>query len=194
MEEKFKITFSGMDSTNPLRDYALEKFTKHAHLLDNVVSVDIILTQNIKRKGVSKDFELSVTASVPRTRIHIDDRGQDMYALIDTTSDKFFRLLNRYNEKLSQWKGESPWKTVDNSGEQEVEDSLQNDYSDYEPVIAKRRKMEDLSPMDEAEAIENMELQNWDQYMFKNRKTGKISVVYRLGDNYGIIEEPDKPV
>lgn len=189
MEEKFKITFAGMDPTEALKDYAMDKFTKHQHLVDLAVSIDIIMTQNIGRRGVDKDFELSVTASVPRTRIHVEDRGEDMYALIDKLSDIFYRLLKRYQDRLAEWEGKKKWEVVEIPEDDGVENVT--NYADYVPKIVEKRKMQDLSPMDVAEAIENMELQGWDQFMFKDGKSGKLSVVYRVGNYFGLIEEPD---
>ncbi len=191
MDEKFKITFSGMEPTESLKDYALEKFGKHEHLLELILSADIIMIENTGRKGVDKDFELSVTASVPRTRVHVDDRGEDMYALIDTVSEKFYRLLQRYRDRLDEWQGAKPWQELEeltNGFKQETT------FTAYKPKILVRRRMLDLSPMTEAEAIENMELQGWDQYMFKNGKNGRLAVVYKVNDNYGIIEEPNNVI
>ena len=54
-----------------------------------------------------------------------------------------------------------------------------------------RRKQVELKPMDEEEAILQMELLGHDFYVFKNiDKDGKISVLYRRKNNdYGLIEE-----
>ena len=62
-----------------------------------------------------------------------------------------------------------------------------------EPVeenkIVKRKAVE-LIPMDEEEAVLQMELLNHDFYLFKDSTTNKTSLIYRRKDNnYGIIEE-----
>jgi putative sigma-54 modulation protein len=46
--------------------------------------------------------------------------------------------------------------------------------------------------MEEAEAIERMELWGYNQLLFRNKATGKISMVYRRekGD-YGLVEPTD---
>ena len=55
--------------------------------------------------------------------------------------------------------------------------------------IVKRKKVE-LKPMDEDEAITQMELMGHDFYLFKNVETDKIAIIYRRKDNnYGLMEE-----
>lgn len=56
-----------------------------------------------------------------------------------------------------------------------------------------RRKMHEMRPMDEAEAIEFMELMGHKQLLFKNKKTDKISMVYkREVGGYGLVEPQDE--
>lgn len=194
MEEKFKITFSGMDATEPLRRYALEKFTKHQHLVDHIINADVVMTQHVTHRGVSKDFEITINVAVPKGMIHVQERGEDMYALIDTSSDILSRRLKRYHEKLSQWEGERPWKTIELQKEEDyqIEGDVSN-YADYVPTIVERKTMEYMSPMAEAEAIERMELSDRDQILFKNIASGKYCMIYkRRRGGYAIVEPEDQ--
>ena len=53
-----------------------------------------------------------------------------------------------------------------------------------------KRKTVELKPMDEEEAILQMELLGHDFYIFKNVASETVSVLYRRKDgSYGIIEE-----
>ena len=53
-----------------------------------------------------------------------------------------------------------------------------------------KRKYIELKPMDEDEAILQMELLNHDFYMFKNIETDHVAVIYRRKHNdYGLIEQ-----
>ena len=52
-----------------------------------------------------------------------------------------------------------------------------------------KRKVIDTKPMDEEEAILQMNLLGHDFFVFKNIETDDISVIYRRKDsNYGIID------
>jgi putative sigma-54 modulation protein len=60
---------------------------------------------------------------------------------------------------------------------------------EYVPKIAVRKKLEDLSPLEEGEAIEKMELSGFNQMLFRSKKTGLISMVYKREDGtYGLVE------
>ena len=53
----------------------------------------------------------------------------------------------------------------------------------------KKKKTVELKPMDEEEAILQMELLGHEFYMYKDSETNKPTVVYKRKDgNYGIIE------
>jgi putative sigma-54 modulation protein len=89
--------------------------------------------------------------------------------------------------------GVKPWKVLEADAAlqaltEEVEGEL-DDYSDYVPKIAVRKTVKDIGPMEEAEAIERMELLGYDQFLFLNKATGKISMIYRRRrGGYGLVE------
>ena len=62
------------------------------------------------------------------------------------------------------------------------------DLEENKDKIVKRKQVE-LKPMDEDEAILQMELLGHDFYVFKEAKTNEIYILYRRKDgDYGIIE------
>ena len=66
------------------------------------------------------------------------------------------------------------------------------DYEEKEEKIIKRKTVE-VKPMDEEEAIIQMELLGHQFYMYKDRETSKPAVVYKRKDGgYGIIESEQK--
>lgn len=191
--DKINVSFTGMEPSDALREYALEKFAKHDHLLDLTTTADIHMIQHVPRRGKSNDFEITVNFQVPKGLVHVNETGEDMYALVDIASDKLFRRMKRYRDKLSQWEGQSVWETL------EVEDDIYEEtpdlatdpdsYVDYVPKIVERNVMQYKTPMEEAEAIEHMELLGRSQLLFKNKSTGRIAMVHhsRRG-GYVIVE------
>ena len=99
--------------------------------------------------------------------------------------------------KETYWEGKTPWKVLEADAALEalvVEKGEKMDINsfDYVPKIAVRKKITDMSPIEEAEAIEKMELLGYDQLLFKNSNTGKISMVYRRQKGgYGLVEPED---
>ena len=65
---------------------------------------------------------------------------------------------------------------------------LESEEETEESKIVKRKKVE-VKPMDEEEAIIQMELLGHEFYMYKDSETNKPTVIYKRKDgNYGIIE------
>lgn len=183
------VSFIGMDQTEALRDKAIEKLTKHEDLIDNVTKIEVFLKQRVQSRGVLQDFIVEVNANVPKSRIHVEEMGDDMYTLLDKVSDVFFRRLRRYFEKKQNWEGATPWRVLEaqQQNAQTAEDI--DDFAEYTPTVVERHSMDYLSPMEEAEAIERMELEGLSSYLFR-RVDGKWCMVYQLpGSVYGVIEQ-----
>lgn len=190
------VSFVGMEPSDALRDHALEKLTKHENLLDTLTSGEIILSSGVAARGVENDFRLDVNYFLSGKKVHVEEVGKDMYAMVNTASDKLFRRLKRFNDKKRQWEGDIPWKVIEANEALDVVDEdriVESDsFTDYVPNVAVRKKISDMTPLEEAEAIELMELGGYNQYLFKNKSNGKICIVYRRErGGYGLVEPGD---
>jgi putative sigma-54 modulation protein len=191
LEKDIKISFVGMDPTEPLKKYILEKLSKKENLLDQATSIEVFFKQSRYTKGVDSDFRIDINIKLPETLIRVEETASDMYVNIDNAMNVIGRRLSRYHDMKDTWSGKKPWKIVEAESELEAveDDSEVDDYSDYAPKIAKRKLIEDMSPLEEAEAIERMEMAGYDQYLFRSKKTGKISMLYRRKNGgYGLVE------
>jgi len=72
----------------------------------------------------------------------------------------------------------------------DVEAEFLTELEQEEPPVIVRRKVFDLIPMAEEEAVEQMKLLGHDNFfVFFNAKTGAVNVLYRRRDDtYGLIE------
>ena len=93
------------------------------------------------------------------------------------------------------WEGEKPWKVMEadvvlDKLTKEVEKQLDDyDYSNYVPNIATRKTIKNLEVLEEGEAIEMMELLGYRQFLFRSKKTDKITMIYkREQGDYGLVE------
>ncbi len=181
-----KTTFVGMDATESIKSYIAEKLDKNEQLKGEALAIDVIFTSNVAHRGKGKDFRVDINVSVPNSFIHVEEIGGDIYAAIDQATDTLFRRYKKYCEKKNEWKGQAAWKL------EEVEEIyVEDDYysPDYVPKVVVRKQIEDMTPMEEAEAIERMELMGYKQLLFKNKETDKMSMVYkRERGGYGIVE------
>ena len=194
MEEKdIQVSFVGMDPTEALKKYLLEKIMKKENLFTDATSIEVFLKEFVHSKGVEHDFRVDINVKLPNTVVRVEERGSDMYANIDKGTDILFRRLKRYNDKKEYWEGKASWKILE---AQEAIRALEeesgvevDDYSDYIPKIAKRKVVEDMSPIEEGEAIERMELLGYDQYLFRNKSNNKTCMLYkRKQGGYGLVE------
>lgn len=191
--EELQIKFISMDSTEAIKDYVFQKVGKYENLLEKAIKGEVILKERVHRRGVDKDFRIDINISMPKSLIIVQEAGEDLYAIIDKATDTLARRLKRYSDRLSQWEGEEPWKIVhaqEALAEFEPEEEYEQ-YSDYVPKIAVHKKIEDLHPRDYAEAIEEMELKGFNQFLFKNKK-GQFAMIYKRQDgSYGLVEPAD---
>lgn len=187
-----QISFVGMDSTQALKKYVLDKIGKHEHLLDEAMGIDVVLKEFTKRKGVKNDFRVDITVQLPKSVVRVEVVGENMYAIIDEASDTLARRLKRYGDRKAYWEGITPWKVLEADAMLITDEDHKDTYSDYAPTIAVRKTLEDMSPLEEGEAIEKMELIGSDQLLFRSKSTGKISMIYRRAKGgYGLVEPAD---
>lgn len=172
---KINIRGEKTNITESMKSYAEEKLQKLNKYIED--SDEVTGTLLFKVYGPKQIIE--VTIPLRSCTLRVEEEGHDFYAIIDTGIDKLERQIIKNKTRLAN-------KRVKNKSEFIL---------DFEPEeenknkIVKRKTIE-LKPMDEEEAILQMELLNHDFYMFKNTDTDKISVVYkRKHGDYGIIEE-----
>ncbi len=161
--------------TEAMKQYAEEKLQKLNKYLED--SEKITGTLLFKVYGPKQIIE--VTIPLKNCTLRVEEEGHDFYAIIDTGIDKLERQIKKNKTRLSNRKNKTKSDFI-----LEFEPEEEN-----KDKIVKRKNIE-LKPMDEEEAILQMELLNHDFYMFKNTDTDKIAVVYkRKHGDYGIIEE-----
>lgn len=191
--EDVQISFVGMDPTDALKKYVLEKLGKFEHLWKESTSIEVFFKENVSARGVRHDFRVDINIYLPNSAVRVESSGESMYANIDEATDVLSRRLKRYHDRKSFWEGATPWKVLEadanliTDGSEELED-----YAGYVPTVSVRKKIKDMSPLEEGEAIERMELLGYSQLLFRNKSTGKISMIYRRDQGgYGLVEPDD---
>lgn len=123
----------------------------------------------------NKDQKVEVTIPTPKFTLRAETTHEDLYGAINLTVDKLERQIRKNKTKLR--------KRFKNILQEEIEDINEEDNK-----IVKRKEIT-LKPMDEEEAILQMELLGHEFYMYKDSDTNEPAVVYKRKDsNYGLIE------
>jgi len=162
------------DAIKAYIDEKIEKLQKYFDSSDIEAKIVIRVSNN---KQI-----IEVTIPTNKYTLRAEESHNDLYAAIDLVIDKLEGQIRKNKTKLNtRYKKETiidfNFDVIDNYEDEE----------DEEEIIVKRKKI-DLKPMDEEEAILQMELLNHDFFMFKNSEEECISVIYRRKDGkFGII-------
>jgi putative sigma-54 modulation protein len=89
------VTGQNIDVTDALRDYVSEKLGRIEKHFDRVTNTNVVLQ-------VEKTRQLAeATINARGAQLHANAEGEDMYAAIDSLSDKLDRQVIRLKEKAS---------------------------------------------------------------------------------------------
>lgn len=169
---KYTIRGQKLEVTDAIRDYAVSKIDKMEKYFENPDEVSVKVVFSIR--GREQKVEITINS------INFDLRSEvshsDMYAAIDLAVDKLEQQMRKFKSKLMS--------------KERVEIVYDEDIIDDDILeeVVKRKKVY-LKPMDEEEAIMQMELLGHTFFVFKDIKTEKVNVLYkRLDGAYGVIE------
>ena len=112
--------------------------------------------------------------------LRAEESHSDMYAAIDLVVDKLERQIRKNKNKIKS-------KLTRDKINDFVSFETEEDEEEYTKIV--KRKNLVLKPMDEEEAILQMELLGHSFFVFKNLDTDKIAVLYKRKDGqYGLID------
>ena len=172
---KYNIRGNKIDVTEAINDYITSKVSKLEKYLDDNDEVEAKAL--ISARG--KDQKVEVTIWSGKYNIRAEEVNPDLYAAIDLVVDKLERQFKKYRGKLTSKR---------NNKEDIPSIEIEEYFEDEEQTVVRRKEVY-LKPIDEEEAITQMELLGHSFFVFKNVDTNKINVVYKRNDgDYGVIE------
>ena len=178
--------------TPRLREYIEKKAGKLDRYLPNIVSVQFDITKQRQKQGGERAIAQLTVRHQRGTILRAEDKSQsDMFAAIDLVLDKMYRRIQRYKGKRRRRGGDRFAELEPELAAAEPvpgEQSASTDEEEPKMEIV-RRKVVEVTPMTEEEAIEQMELLGHDFFVFLNAQTDSICVAYLREDgNYGILQ------
>jgi len=180
MKSKVDIFVKELELTDELKKYVIKKTERLDRYLDQIDETRIDLNYNKTARETENRFVAQITLRGRGFILRAEERAIDIRTAFDKVMDKIERQIERYKGKRIRGRAGAP-ETSDILKEEVLEES--------KPLIARRKKFS-LVPMDELEAIEQMNLLGHeDFFIFYNANTNKINVLYRRRDgSYGLIE------
>ena len=173
----YNIRGDKMLVTNAIKEYVTDKLDRLNKYFDK--QEEITANILVKVKGFEQTIE--VTIPTPNFTIRSEESAEDLYAAIDLVSDKIERQIRKNKTKINKIEKDAAKKLNLSFVESFEED-------DEEKAIVKRKTL-NTKPMDEEEAILQMEMLGHDFFVYKDRDTKNVCILYRRKDNnYGLIE------
>jgi putative sigma-54 modulation protein len=174
---KIIVKGKNFEVTPALREYVEKKVGKIQKYFEGELreaTVTLVVERELHR--------VEVTIPIDGYILRGEEETTDMYSSIDNVVDKIERQVRKYKTRINRKiKDVSVLDLVPNNGVniQEVPS---------EPKIV-RTKQFALKPMQEEEAVLQMDLLGHSFYVFLNAETEEVNVVYKRKDgNYGLIE------
>jgi len=175
---KYNIRGDKLEVTDAINSYVeskldrLNKYFKDEDILANVL---------LRVRGNSQIIE--VTIPTDKFILRSEEEDKDLYAAIDLVSDKLERQIRKNKTRLNRQNIDNKFKEFNFDYEM-----MEEEESSEDEVIVKRKNIE-MKPMDEEEAILEMNLLGHEFFVYKDMHTDKICVLYKRKDgNYGLIE------
>lgn len=162
--------------TKALKDFIQEKVGKFQHYISNIIWVQVILS--IEKRVHHAEIVIHAAQQTMRASAG----GSDLYSAMDMVVDKIDVQLRKYKERMKKHRKSniSSLKTLDvNISEPDMKFS-----------VVKQMK---LRPMNHNEAVSEMEKLGYNFWLFMNRSTKQVSVVFkRLDGTYGLLQPAGK--
>jgi len=182
MDQKVEISVKYMELSDRIKEYIEKKVPRLERLLPSIESIKFDLSYSKSARNRSDREVAQVTITGKGFILRTEERNADMLTAIDNATDKMQRQIERFKGKRARGRGDGTPASEVIEPPVEIEETR--------PSAIVRRKTFTLIPMDENEAVEQMELvAHEDFFIFYNVNTSSINVLYKRRDgNLGLIE------
>ena len=171
--------------TEALNDYAIEKIGNAT----KVLSIDIPEAEVVLRVEKARAIPCicEVTLRLKNHTIHVEEHEEDMYAAIDVAAAKVLRQLRKYKTRVIDYRMRETLKEAPAETSSTDFDELMAELSADDEVV--RVKEMEFAPMTEQEALIQIDLLGHDFFVYTDRDTDEVNVMYRrTGGGYGLLK------
>lgn len=175
------IQGKNIDLTDRLHEYVEKKVERLDRYLPDITEARVELATESARSAEHRQ----VAQLTLRTRgkiLRSEERTDDIFAAIDAMLEKMHRQIDRFKGKRRD-----KVRAAEELLPEELLEKVAEEQTGPQRIV--RIKRFDMAPMDEEEALEQMELLGHDFFVFFNVNDDGINVLYRRRDgNYGLIQ------
>lgn len=172
----FSVNIQGRDMnvSTRLREYVEKKVVRLDRFLPNISEARVELAEHANARSANDRHVAQITVHANRAVLRAEERKDDIFAAVDAVLDKIERQIERYKGK--HWRhGRGDGAGAETLTPEEV---VAEAPPSADTVV--RRKRFILTPMNEAEAIEHMQMLGHDNFfVFYNADSNRLNVLYR---------------
>ena len=173
-----KITIRGdkIAVTGAIKEYVTEKLVKLDKYFEQPDEIKAFAVIKVKNRLQT----IEVTVPTSRFTLRAEVSHEDLYAAVDLVIDVLERQIRKNKTRLNN-------RLKDTQvAEFNLNYEIESDEEDNNKII--KRKDIEMKPMDEEEALLQLNLLDHDFFVFKNIDEECVSLIYkRKDDNFGII-------
>lgn len=172
---------NGFTPTPAIQEYAFKKIQK----VEQFFGSNVITEARVVCKVYNDHQKVEVTIPTKNLLLRAEVCEPTIYAAIDKAVDKLISQTCRHRDKVKNKLDKDGAKDVFVNPDLDIE-SLEKEVLANQLV---RNKQVDLKPMDIDDAIEQMELLGHDFFVFLDKSTKQVCVVYAREDgDYAVIQ------
>jgi putative sigma-54 modulation protein len=173
-----------LDLTDRISEYVTKKIAKLDRYLSDIEETRVDLAYEKSARNPSDRQVAQITIRGRGYILRTEERSDDILSAVDLALEKMHRKAERMKGKRLRGRGDGA-----SAAEVIPQEAPIMEEDEVYPIIA-RRKTFTLTPMDEAEAIEQMvQLGHENFFVFYNANTNSVNVLYRRRNGtYGLIE------
>ena len=180
----FNIRGENIEVTPAIRDYVESKIEKVERYFNEELDANANVNLKVYNNNQTK---VEVTIPMKNLTLRAEERHNDMYAAVDLIIDKLESQIRKHktkvNRRLRSHEGTGSYFATVTNSQGEAEATGEEEYT----II--RTKQFDLKPMDQEEAILQMNLLGHDFYVYTDAESDGTNIVYKRKDGkYGLIE------
>lgn len=177
-----------VEVTELIHNYVDKRVNRLERYLPQMKEIRAELTQRETRSNNDR-YTAQITVWADGQILRAEESTSDIFASIDTAIDKMAKQVRRFKGRRY---GSKRRASAAVSMEAEMTDPIvQPSEEEVETAAGQilRRKEFIVEPMNEEEALEQMELLGHDFFIFFNPEVNAINVIYRRRDeNYGLLQ------
>ena len=180
---QLSITGKNIEINDVIRKHVEKKIGRLDRYLPSIIDGRVELTVNEGARAAEDRQIAQVTLRTKSVILRAEEASSDIFASIDAVFEKMQRQVDRYKGKRWSKRGESL-----DGAELVAGEAAEEEAAEEAPTVARVKRFQ-MVPMDEAEAIEQMELLGHDFYVFFNVNQSQLNVLYRRRNGeYGLIQ------